>query len=108
MTNTIRRPRKLSDQEVIRLNRMGLPLSSIAKKLGVNTSSVGSRLATLGVKPADTRRAFMEDIYNDLSEEQRDKLSDQLEGYPSVKSFMKTLLVSHLNQTQKAQNHEQA
>lgn len=93
--STVFRPyRKGTDQEIVRLNSVGLSLSRIAKVLGCHPTTVTLRLKSLGVEPADTRRSFMEDIFTTLPEDHQEWLADQLEIHNvSIKDYVKALLV---------------
>lgn len=93
MSSANRPNRKASDQDIIRLNSVGLSLGTIARKLGVHPTTITLRLTSLGIFPADTRRTFMEDIYNGLSPAQQDWLAEQLGPHVSIKDYMKSLLV---------------
>lgn len=84
--------RKASDEDIIRLNSVGLSLATIAEKLGCHTSTITQRLRSLGIQPADTRRAFMEDIYTNMTAEQKLWLEGQLGAHISVKTYIKNLL----------------
>lgn len=79
--------------EMIRLNSLGLSLGTIANELGCHTTTVTQRLAKLNIPPADTRRAFMEDIYRSLSPDQIIWLGNQLGPRLSIKDFILNLLV---------------
>lgn len=92
----VKRPnRKGSDAEIIRLNSVGLSLSSIGKLLGCHPTTVTIRLRSLKVDPADTRRTFMEDIFVTLSPDQQEWLADQLGPHISIKDLVRSLLVEH-------------
>ncbi|TIN00987.1 MAG: hypothetical protein E5Y34_11060 [Mesorhizobium sp.] len=85
--------RKADDNEIVKLNNVGLSLSSIAQRLGVHHTTVTYRLRALGIPPADTRRSFMEDIFEALSLSQQTWLIDQLGPGHSVKDFVRSLLI---------------
>jgi hypothetical protein len=92
--STANRPnRKASDADIIRLNSVGLSLSTIGAKLQCHPTTITLRLAALGVPPADTRRAFMESIYEALPANQQDWLAAQLGPKVSIKNFIHNLLV---------------
>lgn len=93
MTSANRPNRKASDEDLIRLNSAGLSLATIGRTLGCHPTTVTLRLKELGVQPADTRRAFMEEIYNSLTGPQQDWLIDQLGPHYSIKDFVKTMLI---------------
>lgn len=93
MSNVYRANRKATDEDIIRLNSVGLSLNTIADMLGCHPTTVTLRLKSLGIPPADTRRAFMETIYNDLSPDQKAWLQDKLGPHISVHNYIKNLLV---------------
>ena len=66
MSDVYRANRKSTDAEIIGLNSAGLSLATIASKLDCHPTTITLRLKSLKIDPADTRRAFMEDIYNPL------------------------------------------
>jgi hypothetical protein len=81
------------DQNIIRLNSVGLSLGTIGKLVGCHATTVTLRLKELNVQPADTRRAFMEDIVKSMSEDQLEWLADQLGPTISIKDYIRNLLV---------------
>ena len=85
--------KKLNDAEVVGLNSVGISLAGIAKRLNCHHTTVTARLTALGVSPADTRRSFMEDIYDGLSPKQQEWLQSQLGPSHSVKDFVKSLII---------------
>ena len=85
--------RKASDTDIIRLNSLGLSLGTVAEALGCHPTTITLRLKSLNVEPADTRRAFMEDIIMSLSEKQLEWLSTQLGPHLSIKDYIKNLMV---------------
>ena len=85
--------RKADDLQIIGLNSVGLSLGGIAKRLDVHHTTITHRLKTLNIPPADTRRAFMEDIYDSLSKPQQEWLIEQLGSGHSIKDFIKSLIV---------------
>jgi hypothetical protein len=93
MSRVNRPNRKASDEDLIKLNSVGLSLGTIANHLGVHPTTVTLRLKGLGVLPADTRRTFMEDIFMGLSESQQHWLAEQLGAHTPIKDYVKTLIV---------------
>ena len=85
--------KKLNDSEVIALNSVGISLAGIAKRLNCHHTTVTARLGALGVPLADTRRSFMEDIYDSLPPKQQEWLISQLGPSHSVKDFVKSLII---------------
>lgn len=102
MSSANRPNRKASDQDIIRLNSVGLSLSTIAKLLNVHPTTVTLRLKSLNVEPADTRRAFMEDVVKQMSEEQAEWLADQLGPHLNIKTFITNLVVEKFVDAQAA------
>lgn len=100
--STVNRPnRKATDSDIIRMNSVGLSLTTIAKVLGVHPTTVTLRLRSLKISPADTRRTFMEDIFISLTNEQQEWLADRLGPNTSIKDFMKNLVVKEFYRNQK-------
>lgn len=93
MTSVFRVNRKANDEDLLKLNNLGLSLQTIAKLLDCHPTTVTQRLKSLGVPVADTRRSFMEDIYHQLTPAQREFLSDQLGNTISVKDYVKKLIL---------------
>lgn len=85
--------RKADDTRIIELNSIGLSLSGIGQRLDVHHTTVSGRLKANGVAPFDTRRAFMEDIYESLTPAQQEWLTAQLGPDYSVKDFVRSLLI---------------
>lgn len=93
MSQVFRPNRKATDGDIIRLNSVGLSLSTIAKVLDCHPTTITLRLKSLNIAPADTRRTFMEDVFTSLSQNQQEWLADQLGPHISIKDFVRNLLV---------------
>ena len=76
MSTVFRRNRKGSDRDILRLNSLGLSLSTVGAKLNCHPTSITLRLKSLNVAPADTRRAFMDDIFKQLPDDHQDDIAD--------------------------------
>lgn len=85
--------RKTDDRLIVRLNSAGLSLAGVAKRAGCHHTSVTARLKALNVPPADTRRAFMEDIFAGLTVPQQEWLMNQLGASHTVKDFVRSLII---------------
>jgi len=85
--------RKADDARIIKLNNVGLSLAGVGKRLGVHPTTITHRLAALGISPFDTRRAFMEDIFETLAPAQQDWLISQLGPGRSAKDYVRSLLI---------------
>lgn len=93
MSDLYRINRKATDADIIRMNSVGLSLATIGDALGVHPTTVTQRLASLNIPPADTRRAFMEDVFRGLEPETREWFADQLvDGFP-VKDYIRNLII---------------
>lgn len=85
--------RKATDEDLIRLNSVGLSLSTVAKVVGCHPTTVTLRLQGLGIEPADTRRTFMEDVFIRLDNPQQEWLADHLRDKNiNVKTFVFRLI----------------
>lgn len=87
MSNVLRTNRKADDADIIRLNACGFSLSTIGGMLKIHPTSVTERLRSLKIKPADTRRSFMEDVFLGLTTPQQEWLSNQLNQNLPVREF---------------------
>jgi hypothetical protein len=85
--------KKANDNDIVNLNNVGISLCGIAERLKLHHTTITYRLKQLGIQPVDTRRAFMEDIYESLSPMQRAWLMDQLSPGYSVKEYVRSLLI---------------
>jgi hypothetical protein len=92
VTSAYRANRKTTDEDIIRLNSVGLSLSTIAKQLDCHPTTITLRLRDLNIPPADTRRAFMESIYMQMSPRQREWLENQLGPTINIKDFVLNLI----------------
>jgi hypothetical protein len=86
--------RKADDLKIVELNNVGLSLNGIAQRLDVHPTTITHRLRSLGVSPIDTRRAFMEDVYEALSPAQQEWLVGQLAPGYSIKDFLRSILIN--------------
>ena len=93
MTSAFRPNRKSTDDDLIKFNSIGLSLQTIAKKFGCHPSTVTQRLKDLSIPVADTRRSFMEDVYNNLLPDQREYLASKLSASVSVKDYVTALII---------------
>lgn len=92
-TKKTRSSRKFSDEELIRLNSIGLSLVTMAKIFQCHPTAITHRLQALKIQPVDTRRSFMEDILMKLSEEQQNWLADLLGPHYNIKEYLLDVLV---------------
>lgn len=92
MSTVFRANRKASDADIVRLNSVGLSLATIARALNCHPTTITLRLKSLNVPPADTRRAFMEDVFLALNPDEQEWLADQLSSTTSVKDFVQRLI----------------
>lgn len=93
MATLSRLNRKVTDENIIRMNAVGLSLTTIAKELDCHPTTVSARLQALGIAPADTRRSFMEDVLVGLTPEQQQWLADQLGPTISIKTVIRNLIM---------------
>lgn len=81
------------------MNSVGISLATIASIIGCHPATISLRLKQLNIPPADTRRAFMEDIIVMLSDDQQEWLVNQLGPHISVKDFVRNLIVEEYVRT---------
>lgn len=101
MSKVYRANRKASDDDIVRLNSVGLSLATIARALECHPTTITQRLKALGVPPADTRRSFMEDIFLSLAVEQQEWVASQLTPDLSIKDFVRNLLIQEYERNTK-------
>jgi hypothetical protein len=115
MSGKTRKNRKSTDNQITRLNGLGLSLSTVARLLNCHPTSITLRLQSLKIPPADTRRAFMESIYFALPEADQTMLADLIEeNQPAtIKDYVRVLIEQDLEfrkqaaQSQPAQQAQQ-
>ena len=93
MSTVYRANRKASDQDIVSLNSVGLSLATIARALECHPTTITQRLKSLGIPPADTRHAFMEEIFLSMDDLQKAWLVEALRNGMSIKNYMRQLLV---------------
>lgn len=98
MSTLFRVNRKASDDDIIRLNSVGLSLATIARVTDCHPTTVTLRLKSLGIPPSDTRRTFMEDIFVTLTLAQQEWLADEMTKGVPIKEFIQKLLVKAYTQ----------
>jgi len=103
-TITKQASRDILDKQIIGLNSLGLPLRTIGEKIGFHPTTVTQRLDALGVERADTRHAFMADIYDNLNESQKAWLMSEVSEHSNIKNYVQHLLLRAYHQSQGAPN----
>lgn len=89
----VKKSARVSDQDIKRLNHAGLSLKAIADKLGCHAATITLRLKAMGIKPSDTRRSFMEQVFMGLSTEEQDQLTHYLFNQDiSIKDYVTSLI----------------
>jgi hypothetical protein len=98
MSTVLRRNRKGSDADIIRLNSVGFSLATIAKMLTCHPTSISLRLSSLKIPPSDTRHAFMETIFKELPSGYQDLVADRLQSGTelTIKDYVKNLIVQDM------------
>lgn len=85
-------------ETIIKLNDLGLSLKRIGQIVGYHYTTVRLRLEEAGVQPVDTRRAFMDEIYDTLTPHQREWLIQELHLGQPISAFIRLLIVDKFNQ----------
>lgn len=81
------------EEQIVRLNSVGLSLSTISNILNCHPSTITNRMKAMGVAPMDSRRAFMEDILMSLPEEEQAWLVQLMaDNNTNVKDYITLLL----------------
>ena len=97
MSNIYRVNRKATDEDIIKMNAVGLSLATIAKTLGIHPTTVTLRLRSLNIEPADTRRTFMENVLTPLPTHVVDWLAEQVGPQYEIRSYVRDLLMEAYN-----------
>lgn len=88
--------------EIVRLNRVGISMKSIAARYGCHQTTIVEALKDIGHAPLDTRRSFMEDIYVSLSDAEKEHLQRMLDLHGgNIRSYIKTLISREFAQRRK-------
>lgn len=89
----VKKVNRVQDADIRRLNHVGLGLKAIADNLGCHAATITLRLKAMGISPTDTRRSFMEQVFQSLSAAEQDWLSHNLYNAGiGVKEFVTTLI----------------
>lgn len=83
--------------KLVTLNSLGYSMATIGEILNCHKTTVCHRLLDLEIPPADTRRAFMEDVVSVLTPAQRDWLTQQVNQEYTIKHFVKDLIIAEFN-----------
>lgn len=97
-----RRPRKIQDEDILRLNNLGISLSTMAAMLDCHPTAVSQRLKLLAVEASDARRGFMESIYERLTDEQQDWLAELIGTSNDIRTLITRLLVEEYERSKEA------
>jgi hypothetical protein len=98
MSTVFRRNRKGSDRDITRLNSLGFSLAAIGARLGCHPTSVTLRLKSLKIRPADTRRSFMEGVFTKLPVEYQDSIADMLDDRSScIQDYVRELIFADIS-----------
>lgn len=95
MSTVLRRNRKATDADIIRLNSLGFSMTTIARMLDCHPSSISLRLTSLKIAPFDSRRAFMEELLRSFPEDMLEDIADHLvagEQPKSIKEYVRDLI----------------
>ena len=89
----VKKANRVQDADIRRLNHVGLGLKAIADHLGCHAATITMRLKAMGIDPIDTRRSFMERVFQGLTPAEQDWLSHNLYNAGiGVKEFVTTLI----------------
>lgn len=94
MSSVLRHNRKGSDRDITRLNSLGFALSKIGKLLNCHPTSITIRLKNLNIAPANTRRAFMTEIWDNLPTEYQERIADLIEtgDLSNIQGYIRNLI----------------
>lgn len=84
---------RVMDTDIKELNHVGIGLKKIAEILGCHPATITQRLKEMNVKPTDTRRSFMEGVFEKLTQAQQVWFSQNLYNTGiNVKDFVAQLI----------------
>lgn len=89
----------VDDPTMLFYNSLGYSLQSIGDIVGVHPTTISKRLKLHGIPAADTRRTFMEDVLKPLSHQDRQALIAKFQGVPSVKEYVRNLILQDLKKS---------
>lgn len=99
----VKKEDRVDGTEILKLNHLGLGLRTIGDLLGCHAATVAVRLKELGVEVVDTRKNFMGDVYNSLTDDEKEWLVDTLyNSGKSVKSFISEVIKEAFKNAPKA------
>ena len=98
MAKAYRKNRKNSDEDIVRLNSLGLSLNNIAFALDCHATSITLRLQSLKIPAADTRRAFMDGVLLKMTGNEQNALADHLHDNPgiTIKDYVRDLILKDI------------
>lgn len=70
--------KRADDVQIKKLNWVGLSLAAIGRRVDSHEATISNRLKKLGITPNDTRRSFMEVVFEKMTTEQQEWLMDHL------------------------------
>lgn len=105
MAKVKRANRKANDEDIIKLNNLGLSLKTIGRALGVHPTTVFQRIKSLGLEVVDTRRSFTEDVFLSLSFDQQEWLSALLDSQGiNIKQYIQGKILEQYRSQKSASN----
>jgi len=93
MSTVYRSNRKAHDDDIIKMNAVGLSLATIARTLNVHPTTVTLRLRSLCIEPTDTRRTFMENVLASMPPHITEWLADQLTPGNEIREYVRNLII---------------
>lgn len=88
---------RVPDETLIKLNDLGLSLKRIGEITGYHFTTIHVRFRELGIIPTDTRRAFMDEVYQKLTPAQREWLAEEINLGQPIGSFIRMLIIEKYN-----------
>jgi len=89
------RPRKVHDDQLIRLVNLGLSKVTIAGIFDCHAGVVANRLKELGIVTPDERKSFIEAVYAELSVEHQEWLMNKLSQDYTIREYIRDLMMKH-------------
>jgi hypothetical protein len=96
----VKKKDRVQDADIRRLNHLGFGLKAIAEHLGCHPATIKQRLQAMNTETTDTRRSFMEQVFNRLTPDQQEWLSHNLYNTGlNVKDFIVGLIQEAYDET---------
>lgn len=78
----------IDDIALVQMVKLGFSTKSIANLHDCHISTVTTRLKRIGIEPLDGRKNFIEEVFDNLSTEEKQWLINELEYFENIKDLI--------------------